>query len=107
MEFDVHGKLTYAIDLGDRLQIFDVTYQVKGNTIAIDQQSDLRMQVTRFRIGSDGLLELEKDGARSWYERVASNTALQRTHRPRIRSGRSLRSLGSRFTRRPLADRRR
>ncbi len=36
---------------------------------------------------------------------VPSNMALQRTRRPRIRSGRSLCSLGSPLNARPLGDR--
>ena len=38
-------------------------------------------------------------------ERVPPNMALQRTRRPRLRSGRSLRSLGSPLNARPLGDR--
>jgi hypothetical protein len=40
----------------------------------------------------------------SYQDRSASNMALQRTRRPRFRSGRSLRSLGSPLNAYPLGD---
>jgi hypothetical protein len=43
-------------------------------------------------------------GSRPSVRTVAPNKRLQRTRRPRIRSGRSLRSLGSPLKRYPLGD---
>jgi hypothetical protein len=70
MEFDPTGALTYSILLGDRTQIFKLTYEIDGDAIVTDQPSAPRKERTRFSIDPNGLLELEKADERTWYERV-------------------------------------
>ena len=70
MEFDSSGALTYSILLGDRTQIFKLTYEVDGGRLTLSNALTSDEERTRFSIGTDGLLELEKAGDRTWYERV-------------------------------------
>ena len=70
MEFGTDGSLTYSIHLADRTQILKLSYEVDGDTIWTDQPSAPRKESTRFSIDARGVLELDKAGERSWYERV-------------------------------------
>jgi hypothetical protein len=70
LDFSPDGALTYSIRLPDRTQILNLTYEVDGDIILSDQPSAPRKESTRFSIDSEGVLELEKSGERSWYEQA-------------------------------------
>jgi hypothetical protein len=70
MDFRPDGSLEYSIDLGDRLQIMNLTYAVEGDFIVSNQPSSPQEERTKFSLGADGRLELDYGGVRSWYERV-------------------------------------
>ena len=70
MDFHPDGSLQYTIELPDRRQIMNLTYSVSGDVIVSNQPSSAGEERTRFALGADGKLELNHDGARSWYERV-------------------------------------
>lgn len=69
MEFVSDGRLTYAIDGGDRWQVMRLTFRVEGNTIVSDQPSAPREERTRFRFGTDGSLILEQNGSETRFRR--------------------------------------
>jgi len=70
MEFGADGSLQYSIELADRIQIMNLTYSVSGDVIISNQPSEPGEERTRFKIGTDGRLELDHGGSRSWFERV-------------------------------------
>ena len=70
MDFRPDGSLEYSIELPDRRQIMNLTYSVSGDVIVSNQPSAPGEERTRFALGPDGRLELNHDGARSWYERI-------------------------------------
>ena len=70
MDFRPDGSLQYSIELPDRRQIMNLSYSVSGDIIISNQPSAPGEERTRFGLGTDGRLELDHDGTRSWYERV-------------------------------------
>jgi hypothetical protein len=70
MEFGPDGSLQYSIELPDRIQIMNLTYSVSGDVIITNQPSAPGEERTRFALGTDGRLELNHGGTRSWFERV-------------------------------------
>jgi hypothetical protein len=70
MEFGSDGSLQYSIELPDRIQIMNLTYSVSGDVIISNQPSAPGEERTRFVLGTDGRLELNHGGARSWFEKV-------------------------------------
>ena len=70
MEFGSDGGLQYSIGLPDGIQIVNLTYSVAGDVIITNQPSAPGEERTRFALGTDGRLELNHSGTRSWFERV-------------------------------------
>ena len=68
LEFSLDGRLTYAIDQGETVQKMNLVYRVEHGEIVTDQPSTPREHRTRFRFDPEGLLVLEDEGSRSWYE---------------------------------------
>ena len=70
MDFRPDGSLQYSIELPDRIQIMNLTYSISGDVIVSNQPSAPSEERTRFILGTDGRLELDHEGTRSWFERV-------------------------------------
>lgn len=70
MEFGADGSLQYSIELADRTQVMNLTYSVSGDVIISNQPSAPGEERTRFALESDGRLQLDHGGTRSWFERV-------------------------------------
>jgi len=70
MEFSEDGRLTYSIDQQESVEIMNLTYRVDGDELVTDQASSPREHRSRFWFEDDGLLVLENEGRRSWYQAV-------------------------------------
>ena len=69
MEFRPTGELVYAIDVGDRWQIMQLTYRLDGAQLITDQPSKPREERTPILLGADDTLVLGELGARTWFRR--------------------------------------
>lgn len=71
MEFAPGGRLRYSFDVGDRLQVVALVYQVEGNVLRTDNPSAGHAVETHFRLGEAGVLEFDFSGARAWFVKEA------------------------------------
>ncbi len=71
MEFAPGGRLRYSFDVGDRLQIVALVYQVHGNTLRTDNPTSPHAVETHFRLGEAGVLEFDFSGTRAWFVKEA------------------------------------
>lgn len=67
--FSADGKLTYTMRHGDRRQIMNLTYEVRGSEIVSNQPSAPAEHRTRYDIDGEGQLVLDFGGSRSWHRR--------------------------------------
>ncbi len=70
MEFLQDGQLTYAIDVGTKRQIMNLTFQVDGDRILSNQPSAPRLEETQFWFEEPGTLVLRRGSQRSWFQRT-------------------------------------
>ncbi|HEV7886759.1 MAG TPA: hypothetical protein VGO92_04310 [Acidimicrobiales bacterium] len=70
MTFQPDGRLTYAIENDDTIEVIYLTYEVSGDMLATDQPSSPQLERTRFEIDEAGRLRLYYESEASVFRRA-------------------------------------
>ena len=69
-EFTPDRKLIYSITQGEKTSIMNMTYRVDGGVLITDQPSHPSDERTKYSFDDAGLLVLDYNSAKTWFQRI-------------------------------------